>query len=94
MEEREVATLALGVVVAIVTLARRRSLSELPSVGYLLGAGGCLLVAWTATVLEHIFYAQALNVIEHAAYAAQSLLLVGWLLKLPRPAPEADGPVP
>lgn len=86
------ATLALGVVVAIITLARRRSLAELPRVGYALAAGACLLVAWIATVLEHFFYAEALNVVEHAAYAAQSLLLVGWLAKLPPAAPEPDGP--
>lgn len=82
VEEREVTTLVLGVIIAAATVARWRVLQQLPGWPLVAAAGGCLLVAWTATVVEHLMLPAWLNTLEHVAYSAQSVLLAVWVWRL------------
>ena len=84
VSEREVLTLALGIAIAVVTVAKRRVFRGLPHPRRLAVAGGAMLIAWTATVVEHWVLFEVLDVVEHLAYAGAALALTSWVASVPR----------
>jgi hypothetical protein len=80
----EIVTLLVALLVAAATLARRRYLMALPHWRWLASAGLCLLVAWTATVVEHHVAYAVFDTLEHAAYLAQAVLLTVWIVRVGR----------
>lgn len=80
----EFVTLLLALTVAAVTVIRRRYLLAIPHWPWLAAAGGSLLVAFTATVLEDVWAPALLDAVEHGAYLAQSGLLTTWIVKVGR----------
>jgi hypothetical protein len=80
----EFVTLLLAMTVAVATVVRRRYLLAIPHWPWLAAAGVSLLVAWSATVLEDVWAPAAFNVVEHAAYLAQSVLLTTWIVRVAR----------
>lgn len=77
-QENEVVMLALGVGVLAFALKHRKQLARVPHWRLLFLAYRILLVAWTATVLEGFFLPTALNLLEHAGYAAAATLIALW----------------
>ena len=78
MHENEVLVWLLGSVVLGFLVMYREQLRRLPASGILFAAYVAVWLAWTATNLEHLFWYQPFNVIEHIAYAANGMLLLLW----------------
>lgn len=78
MHENEILVFLLGTVVwAFIALYRQR-LQGLPALGWLFASYAALWGAWLATNLEHLWFAQLFNLVEHAGYALNGLLLLVW----------------
>ncbi|MCB9630579.1 MAG: PAS domain-containing protein [Sandaracinus sp.] len=82
--EREVLTLALGIAIAVVSVVKRHVFRGLPRARRLGIAGASMLVAWTATVLEHLVFFEVLDTVEHLAYFGAALALTSWIVSVPR----------
>ncbi len=78
MHENELFILCLGTFVMIFIGFYRAHFSRLPAAGWLLAAFIALWIAWVATVLEHLALPVFFNLIEHAGYAANAVLLLIW----------------
>lgn len=73
--------LLLGVGVLIFTIRNRTGLRRLPAYGILMTAFYFLLATWFATVLEGFIWNTFLNLLEHAGFAASSVLTAIWCWK-------------
>lgn len=78
MYENEVLALLLGTGVLMFITLFRKQLQRLPASHWLFAAYIAAWCGWAATVLEHVFWHTAFNIIEHGAYAANGLLLFCW----------------
>ena len=78
MEEAEVITLLLGGAALLVTYFRRAELRELEGARLLVVSFGLLFSGWVLTVLEGWFWKSALDLLEHACYAASAVLVAAW----------------
>jgi len=76
--ENELMVWLLGTAVLAFLLMYRHQLRRLPASGILLSAYLAAWVAWTATNLEHVFWYQPFNIIEHVGYALNGVLLLSW----------------
>lgn len=92
VQENEIVTLVLAFAVVLFAGIRRRELDDLPRVGLLRLAFLAFLCSWVATVAEGFFWPTALNIVEHAAFAAGTLLLAWWLLATGSPTSEERPP--
>ena len=90
--EREVLTLALGIAIAVVSVVKRHVFRGLPRARRLGIAGASMLVAWTATVLEHLVFFEVLDTVEHLAYFGAALALTSWIVSVQRGFAEPRGP--
>lgn len=79
-DERELTVLISALLIAAASSYFGRDLRRLPQWKLLLAGLGCLVVGGTATIVEHFFAYYFFNTLEHAAYMAQSLMLLAWAL--------------
>ena len=73
--------LLLGMGVLIFTILNRKGLRRLPAFGILMTAFYILLVTWVATVMEGFIWNSFFNLVEHAGFAASSVLTAMWCWK-------------
>lgn len=78
VQENEIVMVVLGFGTLFFIFSNRQQLRRLPSSGTLLSSYFVLLFGWLLTVLESFFFGDLLNLIEHASYAASSILLAIW----------------
>jgi hypothetical protein len=78
VEDREIIVLVLGLIVAGFAVANLAKLRRLPRWPLPMAAAALLLLGWTCSILETWFAPVALNVAEHAAYVAHSVLMLLW----------------
>lgn len=86
-EESEVATLLLGLVVTVFVAANLPRIRAFPRWQLPLCAVFCLLVGWTASVLEDDGLVPGLNLVEHLAGVAHTVLMAYWAHVLFRRSP-------
>jgi hypothetical protein len=84
LSEREVLNLVLGLVIVLVSTLKREVFRSLPGHRRLAWAGAWLVVAWTATVIEHLAFFVFFDVVEHLAYGAAAVALTSWVTTVPR----------
>lgn len=82
--ERELLNFALGLAIFLVSILKREVFQSLPAHRLLAAAGAFLLVAWTATVLEHLVLFTFFDAVEHLAYFASAVALTSWVVAAPR----------
>ena len=80
-DPNEIVMLLLGVGVLIFIIENRAGLKRLPASGIIVSAFSLLLVTWIATVLESFIWNRFLNLLEHAGFAASSVLTAIWCWK-------------
>lgn len=78
MHENEILVFLLATVVLIFIVLYRNLLVHIPAANWLFSSYLAAWVAWFATNVEHLFFPQVFNVIEHIGYACNGLLLVIW----------------
>lgn len=78
VEDREIVVLVLGLIVAGFAVANLHKLRRLPRWPLPMAAAALLLIGWACSILETWFAPVALNVAEHAAYVAHSVLMLAW----------------
>ena len=83
-DERELTVLFSAVLLACATAYFRRDVQRVPSWRWLLAGVACLMVGSLATIVEHFWAYDAFNTVEHAAYMAQSVMLLFWALRARR----------
>jgi len=81
LQPNEIVMLLIGVGVLIFTIRNRVDLKRLPAWGILMTAFGLLLATWFATVLEGFIWYPFFNLLEHAGFAASSVLTSIWCWK-------------
>lgn len=79
-DERELTVLISALLISVASLYFGRDLRRLPQWKVLLAGLGCLVLGGTATIVEHFVAYDVFNALEHAAYLAQSVLLLAWAL--------------
>ena len=72
--------LAIGCAAFIIV--NRNKVRRIPEARTLFSAFGVLVAGYVLTILEGIFWKDALNVVEHIFYAASSVLLAVWCWKI------------
>jgi hypothetical protein len=77
-QENEVVMVILGFGTLLFIFSNRHQLKRLPSSATLLSSFFVLCLGWILTVLESFFFGDVLNLLEHASYAASSILLAIW----------------
>jgi hypothetical protein len=85
-DERELTVLFSALLVASAIVYFRRDVVRLPHWRLLLAGLGGLMLGSTATIVEHFVAYDLFNTVEHAAYLAQSLMLLLWALRVRRVA--------
>lgn len=79
VQENEVLTLILAIGVLLFVLVGKRGLQFPQRPVLLLAAFVAACGGWLFTVLEGFIAADACNVLEHACYAASSIVFVVWI---------------
>jgi hypothetical protein len=78
LQDRQIAVALLGMGVVLFGIWNRRRLRTVPA-WPVLWAALCMLVAgWTLAVLAEVLWPAVLNSLEHACYAASSVLMAVW----------------
>ena len=85
-DERELTVLISALLITGASLYFGRELRRLPQWKLLLAGLGFLGVGAAATIVEHFVAYDFFNTLEHAAYLAQSSLLLLWALRARRAA--------
>jgi hypothetical protein len=81
-DERELTVLVSALFLAAATVYFRRELRRVPEWPLLLAGVGWLITGSTATIVEHFVAYDAFNLLEHASYLLQSLMLLLWALRV------------
>ena len=81
IQESEIIRLILGIVVATVFAVSPSGLRRLPGRKWFVAAFYVLLAAWTFTVIEHLFWYDALNILEHIGYVISAAAYAVWCFK-------------
>lgn len=76
--ENEILLWLFGIIVLAFLLFHYKTLRRLPAINVLFASYVVVLLAWTATNLEQLFWPSVFNTAEHVAYLASSLLLLIW----------------
>jgi hypothetical protein len=80
IEENEFLVLVLSIGIFIFILLNFKKLKSLPNYLIFTLSYLSLLLGWTFTVLESLFFELILNFIEHICYLLFVLLLILWLI--------------
>lgn len=83
-DERELTVLFSALLLAATTAYFRREVQRVPEWRVLCVGLACLVAGSTATIVEHFVAYDAFNTVEHAAYLAQSLMLLLWAFRVRR----------
>lgn len=81
-DERELTVLLSGLLLAASTLYFRGDIRRVPEWRLLLAGVACMIFGNAATVLEHALAYEVFNVIEHACYLLQSVVLAAWAFRV------------
>jgi hypothetical protein len=81
MSENEILVLLLGTAVLGFIVLYRREIRRLPAYEYLFAAYLAVWIAGISAVVEHVAFYTFFNVLEHAGYAANGVLLLIWCWK-------------
>ena len=79
VEENELLTLLVALAVVVFVVVNRSGLTALPRSNLSMTAFYLLAAGLTFTVLEGLVWRGGFNVLEHACYAASSILLAVWV---------------
>ncbi len=79
VEENELLTLLVALAVVVFVVVNRAGLTALPRSNLSMAAFFSLAAGLTFTVLEGLMWRDGFNVLEHACYAASSILLAVWV---------------
>ncbi len=85
IQDNEVVMLLMAIGVLIFILVNRRLIMRIEAAGVLVAAFCVLLAAYVLTVLEGFFLGDLLNFLEHLCYAASSVLIALWAMKVFKP---------
>jgi hypothetical protein len=78
LHENEILVWLLGTVVLSFLHIYREQINHLPSPRLLFAAYVSVWTSWTSTNLEHLFFYEFFNVLEHTGYALNGILLLAW----------------
>ena len=82
IQDNEVVMLLMAIGVLIFILVNRRLIMRIEAARVLVAAFCVLLAAYVFTVLEGFFLSTLFNFLEHACYAASSVLIAIWCMKV------------
>jgi hypothetical protein len=83
-DQRELTVLFSALLLACATVYFRRDVQRVPHWRLLLAGVAWLMLGSIATIVEHFWAYDVFNGIEHAAYLAQSSMLLLWALRARR----------
>lgn len=83
-DERELTVLVGAILIASVTVYFRREVARVPQWRFLFAGLAFLVIGSAATITEHFAWYDAFNIVEHACFMAQSLMLLLWALRVRR----------
>lgn len=89
IDVNEAVTFLLGLGILVFILSNRQELQRSYNGNLLMASFSLLLAGWLLTILEGFFLKDYLNLLEHACYAASSVLMAWWCLKTKRPTEES-----
>jgi hypothetical protein len=75
----EAVILITGLAVFFFFLSKLEKLKAVPYLGLFFAAYVVLLAGWVLTILEDLFLRETMNLLEHAAYAGSTVLLLLWI---------------
>jgi hypothetical protein len=81
-QESEVIRLLLGIAAAVILALSRSGLRRLSGYRIFSAAYFILLAGWIFTVVEHAFFPDIFNILEHAAYLISGALYAVWSFRL------------
>jgi hypothetical protein len=84
IEDRELAVLLLGVVIAAFVIGHLRQIRSFPWWPLPVVAAFCLLLGWGTSVAEDVWASPWLNGAEHVLYVLHSVLFSIWAVRLAR----------
>lgn len=79
MQERELLTFALGLVVLVYIVVQHRKLRLMEGLVLPLSGFAAMVIGWLMNLLDNEFPYQWLQVLEHAFYALAALLFLIWI---------------
>ncbi len=82
IQDNEVVMLLMAIGVLIFILVNRRLIMRIEAARVLVAAFCVLLAAYVLTILEGFFQEDLLNFLEHLCYAASSVLIAMWCMKV------------
>jgi hypothetical protein len=82
VQENEIVVLFLGIGVLIFMLGNRQKVKSIPASKLLITCFYTFLAGWVLTVAEGFIWQDFLNILEHLCYAASSVLMAFWCLKI------------
>ena len=85
IQDNEVVMLLMAIGVLIFILVNRRLIMRIEAARVLVAALCVLLAGYVFTVLEGFFLGDLLNFLEHLCYAASSVLIALWCMKVFKP---------
>ncbi len=85
IQDNEVVMLLMAIGVLIFILVNRRLIMRIEAARVLVASFCVLLAAYVLTVLEGFFLEDLLNFLEHLCYAASSVLIALWCMKVFKP---------
>lgn len=85
IQENEVVMLLMAIGVLIFILVNRRLIMRIEAARVLVAAFCVLLAAYVFTILEGFFLEKLLNLLEHLCYAASSVLIALWCMRVFKP---------
>ena len=84
LQESELIRLLLGVAAAVILALSRNGLRRLSGYRTFTTAYFILLAGWVFTVVEHAFFPEIFNILEHAAYLISGAFYLAWCIRLAR----------
>ncbi len=85
VQDNEVVMLLMAIGVLVFILVNRRLIMRIEAARVLVAAFCVLLAGYVLTVLEGFFLGDLLNFLEHLCYAASSVLIALWCMKVFKP---------
>lgn len=85
IQDNEVIMLLMAIGVLIFILVNRRLIMRIRAARVLVAAFCVLLAGYVLTVLEGFFQEDLLNFLEHLCYAASSVLIALWCIRVFKP---------
>ena len=78
----EIIMLVLGIGILFLIYVYRDKIRRVKSYKVLLGAFYLLIASWTFTLMEDLMFYRWMNLLEHACFAASSLMTLYWCYRV------------